>query len=188
MLDALRRDAATYTKHGGWYACPGFWIVAVHRFGTWADALPGLLRLPCWILYRLAHLGYLGFNIHLWAGARGSRLGAGLCLIHPNNLYFGPGVVIGDDCLIHHEVTFGMGATEETPVIGTGVVIMPGARLLGGLSVGDHAIVGANCVVTQDVAAGAVVMPAANRVLPRSLSAWARRKAPVATSSGTTES
>ncbi len=176
MLSDLRRDSATYAKLGGWFSCAGFWIVAVHRFGCWADAQPSLLRLPCWLLYRVAHVPYALFNVHLWAGARGARLGPGLCLIHPNNLYFGPGVVIGDDCLIHHEVTFGMGSTDATPVIGSNVVIMPGARLLGGVTVGDHAIIGANCVVTRNVAGGTVVMPAENRLLPRALSAWARRK------------
>ena len=50
-----------------------------------------------------------------------------------------------------------------------------GARLLGGIEVGDGCMIGANCVVTKSVAAGSVVLAPPNRVIPRSLSVVARR-------------
>jgi serine O-acetyltransferase len=176
MLHELRRDRARYAEVGGWFASPGFWIVAVHRFGTWAAELPLPLRLPMWLVYRVAHLPYLFFNVHLWAGARGTRIGAGFALIHPNNLYFAPGVQIGENCLFHHEVTLGMDHEFGIPTIGNNVIIFPGARLLGALTVGDNAMIGANCVVQRDVPEGTVVVPAANRMLPRGMSAWARKR------------
>lgn len=50
------------------------------------------------------------------------------------------------------------------PRIGNRVYIGAGAKILGPLSIGDDAIVGANAVVTKDVPAGATVV-GANRIL-----------------------
>jgi serine O-acetyltransferase len=43
------------------------------------------------------------------------------------------------------------------PILGDGVVVASGAKVLGGVTLGDRSIVGANAVVTHDVAAGTVV-------------------------------
>lgn len=175
MFDNLRRDAARYAELGGWYAHPGFWIGAVYRLGMWASSLPhALLRLPFWILYRLLRLPLRIFNVDVWAGARGARIGPGLCLIHPANIIIGRGVEIGENCLIFHEVTLGTGPTPGIPKIGDNVDIYVGARVLGGVTVGDGSMIGANCVVTKDVPAHSVALAPAMRVIPRSLSKVAR--------------
>ena len=174
MFSNLRCDAASYAKYGGWLRAPGFWIVAIYRLGMWSVELPQPLRLLFWLVYRLLHLSYFFFNVHMWAGARGSRLGSGLCLIHPNNIYVGPGVRIGRNCLIHHEVTLGFGHVPGTPQIGDNVTLYPGARILGGVQIHDDAVVGAKCVVVRDVAKATIVMPPANRHILRSLSPTAR--------------
>jgi serine O-acetyltransferase len=174
MWHALQQDAARYADCGKWYACPGFWLTAVYRYGTWAHSLPSPIRLPMWLLYRVAHLPYQLFNLHLWAGRRGSRIGPGLLLIHPNNIYFGPGVEIGANCEIYHEVTLGMGHVPGTPKIGDSVNIYSGARVLGGVRIGARAMIGANAVVVRDVPDDMVVMPPVSRLLPRTLSAIAR--------------
>lgn len=171
MFENLRRDSARYAELGGWYANPGFWIVAVYRFGMWADSLPQvILRAPMWILYRLLKLPTRLFNVDLWAGRRGARIGSGVCLIHPANIIIGGGVEIGENCLIFHEVTLGTGHTPGTPKIGNNVDIYVGARILGGVTIGDGSMVGANCVVTRDVPASSVIISAPARVIPRSLS------------------
>jgi serine O-acetyltransferase len=172
MFANLRRDAAKYPGRGGWYLHPGFWIIAVYRLGVWAHSLPSaFLRVPFWVLYRLARfpLRHL-FNVDIWAGARGCRIGAGLYLIHPRNVIVGIGVEIGEDCLIFHEVTLGTGPMPGTPKIGNNVDIYVGARVLGGVTIGDHCMIGANCVVTQNVPPRSVVVPPPSRVIPRALS------------------
>lgn len=174
MFENLRRDSEKYADLGGWFSNAGFWIIAIYRFGVWADGLPGLLRLPFWIVYRILHLPYFFFNIQLWAGARGSKIGPGVCLIHPNNLYFGPGTVVGADSLIHHEVTLGQGNIPGCPQLGDNVTLYPGARILGGVRIGSGSMIGANCVVLRHVGPDTIVMPPANRNLPRSLSLKAR--------------
>jgi serine O-acetyltransferase len=172
MFENLKRDSVRYAKLGGWYANPGFWIVAVYRFGMWADSLPyGILRYPMWALYRLLRLlPTLLFNVNLWAGRRGARIGGGFCLIHPANIYMVGNVEIGENCLIFHEVTLGTGHVPGMPKIGNNVDIYSGARILGGVAVGDGSMVGANCVVTRDIPASSVIVAAPARVIPRSLS------------------
>jgi len=54
------------------------------------------------------------------------------------------------------------------------VDIYPGACVLGGVSIGNRAMIGANCVVTKDVPAESVVVAQPNRIIPRTLSRVAR--------------
>ncbi len=176
MFENLRRDSVRYKPLGGWVSNTGFWIVAVYRFGVWADALPmPFLRIPMWIIYRLVRIPLRIFNVVLWAGAGGARIGPGLCLIHAANIYIGKGVEIGENCLIFHEVTLGTGHIPGTPKIGDNVKIYVGARILGGVSVGDNSLVGANCVVTRDAPADSIILTPPSRAIPRDLSPVARK-------------
>lgn len=174
LVEGLRQDRLAYARLGKWYGFPGFWLVAIYRFGMWAKRLPHGPRQVAWLLYRLLHLPYPLFNVVLWAGPGGCEIGPGLCLIHPNNIYFGPGVRIGRNCLVHHEVTLGMGSVPGTPQLGDNVVLYPGVRVQGGIRIGDNVLVGANCVVTRHIAPGSVVAPAPVRIIPRALSGAAR--------------
>ena len=175
MFENLRRDKDRNSGQGRWYTNPGFWIVAIYRFGMWAHSLPnGFLRIPMWALYRLIKLPFFSYNVHLWAGSGGARIGAGLRLIHPTNVMIGAKVEIGEDCLIFHDVTLGTGQIPGNPKIGNNVDIYPGARVLGGVVIGDRSMVGANCVVTRDVPPESIILTAPSRVIPRSLSPVAR--------------
>ncbi|MGE5469626.1 MAG: serine O-acetyltransferase [Bacteroidota bacterium] len=174
LFAALRRDCAAYKNLGGWYRHPGFWIVAVHRLGMWAHTLPFIFRIPVWVLYRLLRVPYFFYHVDLWAGADGTRIGPGLCLIHPTNIMIGRRVEIGSDCLIFHDVTLGTGQTPGNPRIGNKVDIYTGARVLGGITIGDRSMIGANCVVTHDVPPESIVLVAPSKAIPRSLSPVAR--------------
>ncbi len=186
MFEILKRDAVRYEKLGGWHACPGFWIMAVYRFGNWAKSLPNpLLRVPFWALYRVGRILQRAlFSVDIWAGPRGARIGAGFCLIHPSNVIIGA-VEIGEDCLIFHDVTCGSGPMPGMPKIGNGVDIYVGARILGGVVIGDNCMIGANCVIMRDIPPRSVVVPAQNGIIPRSLSVVANRGVqPVGTGPG----
>lgn len=166
MIDALRRDAARYATLGGWHAL-GLWVGATYRLGIWAHALPPVLRIPFVLLYRLVRLVWRIFlNVNIQSGA---RIGPGLCLIHPRNILIPAGVEIAEDCLIFHEVTLGTGPTPGLPKLGRSVDLYVGSRVLGGVTVGDGSMIGANCVVTRDVPAGSVVAPPPPRIIPRAL-------------------
>ena len=63
---------------------------------------------------------------------------------------------IGENCWINQQVTIGH-TGKGCPVIGDNVMITCGAKVLGNITVGDGAIIGANAVVVKDVEPGAVM-------------------------------
>ncbi len=77
----------------------------------------------------------------------------------------GQGVVIGDNAVIKsgtrilQQVTLGGAHRDDLamPTVGHEVYIYAGAKLVGGITVGDYASIAANAVVTRDVPEGAIV-------------------------------
>lgn len=64
---------------------------------------------------------------------------------------------IGENCWINQQVTIGYNGHGKAPVIGNNVMITCGAKVLGEITVGDNAIIGANAVVIRDVEENAVM-------------------------------
>ena len=64
---------------------------------------------------------------------------------------------IGENCWINQQVTIGYKDNAKAPVIGNNVMITCGAKILGNITVGDNAVIGANAVIVKDVEAGAVM-------------------------------
>jgi len=94
-----------------------------------------------------------------------ARIAGGLMMPHPNGVVVHPEAVIGPNCLIFQQVTIGSGPKPGVPKLGGHVDVGPGAKILGGVTIGDHAVIGANAVVVNDVPAGAVAVgvPAVTR-------------------------
>lgn len=63
---------------------------------------------------------------------------------------------IGENCWINQQVTVGY-TGKGCPVIGDNVTITCGAKVLGDITVGDGAVIGANAVVIRDVEPDAVM-------------------------------
>ena len=90
-------------------------------------------------------------------------IGGGLFLPHTVGTVLGASK-IGENCTIMQGVTLGASDTDlgftasERPVIGSDVLIGAGAKVIGGVTVGDHARIGANAVVLQDVPAYALAV------------------------------
>jgi serine O-acetyltransferase len=85
---------------------------------------------------------------------------------HGMGVVIGETAVVGDDCLIYHGVTLG-GRTPmprdeaigpRHPVLGNRVSVGTGAAILGPVTIGDDAIIGALSVVLGDVPAGALAV------------------------------
>jgi serine O-acetyltransferase len=85
-----------------------------------------------------------------------AEIDIGLKLPHPNGIVIGEKVRIGRNCVIYQQVTLGGRIIGDAkagnyPQIGDNVTIFAGAKLIGGITVGDHCMIGANSVVNDDV-------------------------------------
>lgn len=95
-------------------------------------------------------------------------IGEGFYIGHFGGIFVSPAARIGRNCNISQGVTLGRanrGKRAGAPVIGDGVYIGPGAKVVGAVTVGDNVAIGANCVVTRDVPANAVVAGVPGRVI-----------------------
>ena len=101
------------------------------------------------------------------------EIGGGLFLPHTVGTVIGARS-LGSNCTVMQGVTLGALESDlsftlaKRPVIGNDVLIGSGAKILGGISVGDHAKIGANAVVLCDVPAYALAIGVPARVIIRS--------------------
>jgi serine O-acetyltransferase len=134
-----------------------------------------LLRLQLGLQRRPAgrRAAYLvrGLN-HVLTGADfapGCEIGPGLRIEHPNGIVVGAGAVVGRDAFLCQRVTLGErlgdGRPPAYPVLGDGVLVGAGATVLGAVTVGPRARIGAAAVVLHDVPAGATVVGSPARVV-----------------------
>lgn len=86
------------------------------------------------------------------------ELGEGIILVHTMGTVIGGDAKIGDRVWIMSNVTIGTAKDNGFPRIGNDVRIGAGARILGPVTIGDGAVIGANAVVLTDVPAGAVAV------------------------------
>ncbi|MEM7052379.1 MAG: serine O-acetyltransferase [Acidobacteriota bacterium] len=123
----------------------GFQAVVAHRF---AHALKGwgVPLLPA--IARRWSIGSCGVDILPRAD-----IGGGLIIAHGLGLVIGGETVIGEDCTLLHGVTLGEVRFDETacPRLGDRVTVGAGAKILGGIRIGDDAMIGAGSVVLRDL-------------------------------------
>ena len=137
------------------YAFPEFRGVYYHRLetGNPLGALAGRLAARVW---------------HTVPGLdlRGTEIGPGLFVSHGQCTILSA-ERIGANCQVHQGVTVGWDYRgDRRPIIGDDVFIGAGAKILGAITIGDKARIGANAVVVTDVPAGATAVGIPARVLP----------------------
>ncbi|MBQ9988635.1 MAG: serine O-acetyltransferase [Clostridia bacterium] len=130
------------------------------------------------MFHRLAHFLY---KCHLFFLARfvsqlsrfltgieihpGAKIGRGVFIDHGSGIVIGETAEVGDNCTIYQGVTLG-GTGKDTgkrhPTLGNDVLVGAGAKVLGPLTVGDHAKIAAGAVVLRNIPehATAVGVPA----------------------------
>jgi serine O-acetyltransferase len=153
--------------HGGELSAPGFQALVVYRFGRFARPQPGLAGKAMRFAHRLLFVfvrNVYGIELHA-STIVGRRLEIG----HQHGIVIHPGTVFGDDCVLRHNVTIGVGISgkrgDPAPRFGDRVKFGPGAVVLGGVTVGDDVRIGPNTLIMSDVPAGAHVLERPTRVL-----------------------
>ncbi len=154
-LDSIKaRDPAPRSR---WEVLlyPGVLALGLHRVAHW------LFQAELYFLARLInHFSRMITAIDIHPGA---QIGRNFFIDH-GFVVIGETAVIGDDVTIYQGAT--LGGTNPTngqggkrhPTIGDGAIISLGAAILGPITVGARARIGANSVVTKDVAEGQVMV------------------------------
>ncbi|MDX3909866.1 MAG: serine acetyltransferase [Sphingobium sp.] len=157
---------------------PGVWSLAFHRVAH---------RLYRWDMFFLAravnHLSRFltGNDIH-----PGARIGQRFFIDHGFTV-IGETAEIGDDVTIYQNVTLGGTdpangiAGKRHPTISSGTIIGSGAQVLGPVTVGSRARIGANAVVTKNVPEGATMVGIPARQMLVDVTAYQRDFVPYGT-------
>ncbi|MGF6551747.1 serine acetyltransferase [Paraburkholderia youngii] len=162
--DGFRSHSVTSLVREDWRCNPHIksrFVLALFRLAhascNGRSAFTRALTAPYRFLYRFIVDWNMGIDIPCRV-----TLGRGVVLYHSIGIVINERVKIGDGCIIRHGVTIGnklIGDQEsDPPTIGKRVEFGAGAIVIGNISVGDDAIIGAGAVVTRHVAAGAIVV------------------------------
>jgi serine O-acetyltransferase len=153
MFARLREDVANIFKKDPAarnllevFTYAGLWAVLYHRLAhkLWRLNFKTAAR---WVSQWSRFM--TGVEIH-----PGATIGRRFFIDHGMGVVIGETAVIGDDVLMYHNVTLGGTSLEKTkrhPTIEDGVLIGMGAKILGNITVGAGARIGANAVVIRDV-------------------------------------
>lgn len=139
---------------------PGLHAIWAHRIASWLWR--HRLRLPARLVAAFARL-LTSVDIHPAAS-----IGRRLFIDHALGVVIGETSVVGDDVTIYQGVTLGGTTLEQGkrhPSVGDRVTIGSGAKVLGAITVGADARIGANSVVLRDVPEGAVVVGVPGQVI-----------------------
>jgi len=165
MFELIREDFRAHDRDP-WRQ--GMWAMAVYRFGRWRYRVrPALLRRPLSLVYKFLKIGaQITTGIDLPCE---TQVGRRLVIEHFGGIVISGDSVIGDDVTLRHGVTLGLRRTgvPGAPVIGNGVDIGAGAKILGPVHIGAGAVIGANAVVLCDVPAGALAVGIPARIKSR---------------------
>lgn len=148
VLDDLRRKALWCYRSDRWKAV----VKVLLTDGTMAMLL---YRLMQWSRrYRLVPLEMIFNKLNTTFCnciiGRGAEFGPGFVLIHSTGVVINGYVRGGANIHVYHQVTIG-GDWRGSPRLGDDVFIGAGAKILGPVTIGDGAKIGANAVVLHDI-------------------------------------
>jgi serine O-acetyltransferase len=149
---AFQRDAACQQYLMPLLYFKGFQALQLHRVSHWLwhQKRP---ELALFLQNRISEK--FAVDIHPAA-----QMGSGIMIDHATGLVIGETAVVGDNVSIMHSVTLGgsgCAVGDRHPKIGNGVLISAGAKVLGNITVGEGAKIGAGSLVLDAVPAHVTV-------------------------------
>ncbi len=174
MMNDFKEDLSRYKAFGESSRRialnPAVWCILWYRFGRFVYGSTGLwhmLTLPLRALHVLGSVWVEAF-LQMRLNVR-AQIGPGLLIAHCGGITIHPDVVIGRHCDLAHHVTLGTRGVGHNgvPRLGNHVYVGTGAVLIGPITVGDAARIGANSLVNRDVPAGATVMGVPAQIVRR---------------------
>ena len=138
----------------------GFHAIVAHRLAHWLlnHHIPLLPR----IISHLARM-FTGVEIHPAA-----TIGGNFFIDHGAGVVIGETTIIGDHVTLFQGVTLGGTGKERGkrhPTLGSHVVVGAGAKILGGMTIGDNVTIGANSVVLKSVPPDSTVIGVPAKVI-----------------------
>ncbi|MFT6580804.1 MAG: serine O-acetyltransferase [Alphaproteobacteria bacterium] len=165
---------------------PGFHALMFHRASSWLWRRHA--RLFARALSQFARM-ITGIEIH-----PGAKIGRGFFVDHGMGVVVGETAEIGENVTLYHDVTLGgvspaveshaQRNQKRHPTLEDGVIVGSGAQILGPITVGACARIGANAVVTKDVPPNATVVGIPGRAIVRVKGAAGDEFAPYGTPLG----
>lgn len=160
----IREDL--HTQREGLLA-QGFWALMVHRIAyRRLSARRGPLR-KIWAVANLLAIKWTEIVTGISIG-ESARIGRRLNIEHFGCIIIHGHCIIGNDCMIRQGVTIGNRSADDptgAPMLEDGVVVGAGAKILGRITIGRGAVIGANAVVTKDIPAGAIAVGVPAKVI-----------------------
>ena len=143
---------------------PGFRFTFWLRSAAWLRGRPA-----CKLLYWIAESRRRKYEIKYGISIPNDvRIGSGLYIGHFGGIAVSSDAVIGRYCNISIGVIIGKdvrGSRAGSPEIGDYLYLAPGAKVIGGIRIGNEVAVGANCVVTKDIDDRSVVVGVPGHVI-----------------------
>lgn len=159
---AVERDPAVRSRLEVFLCYPGVHALAFHRVAhrLWRAGWPVTARF-------VSHVSrfFTGIEIHPAA-----RIGAGVFIDHGMGVVIGETAEVGDDVTLYQGVTLGgtsLKREKRHPTLERNVVVGTGAAVLGAITVGEGARIGAGSVVVADVPPDSVVVGVPGKVIYR---------------------
>lgn len=156
----LKEDPAAKSILEALFCYSGLHALWIHRIAN--SLYKGKFILLARILSQINRF-LTGIEIH-----PGATIGRRFFIDHGAGVVIGETAIIGDDVLLYQGVVLGgtsLKKKKRHPTVDDGVVIGTGAILLGAITIGRGAKIGAGSVVIKDVPAGATVVGVPGRVV-----------------------